>query len=179
MGSRGDCAFPYLFDIPFVLAISAWEAVRVLGVDVLAAAAVGYLVRKARRVGRRADDAIDEALDAGTDRVVELVERWVEGDPAVELLESQAEAGAESERTLRRATDAVAERLEANPQFARELDALVTELARTPGGISVSAASGGVAVAGTLNITADRGGTAAGVIGSQNASPSQPGRDQA
>jgi hypothetical protein len=153
--------------------------VRVLGVDVLASAAVGYLVRKCKRVARRADDAVDEVLDEGTDRVCELVERYVAGDPAVELLESQARDGAESERTLRRATDAIAERLETDDGFARALDALVTELSRAPGGISVSATAGGVAAGRDVNISAQTGGIAAGVIGSVTPSPSQPGPGQA
>jgi hypothetical protein len=154
------------------------KAGGVLGVDVLAAAAVGYLIRKARRVGRRADERVDQALDAGTDRVCDLVQRFVTGDPAVELLSTQAATGTESERTLRRAEDAISEALESDSSFAQTLESLVTELERVPGGIQVTAQSGGVAAGRDVNIRAEGGGIAAGVIGSVRTGPTPPGTSQ-
>ena len=57
-----------------------------IGVDLLAGAAVGYLIRKARRVSRRVDGHVDDALDASTDRVCELIEGALGRDPVLALL---------------------------------------------------------------------------------------------
>ena len=146
--------------------------------DVLAAAAVGYLVRKARRVGHRADEHVNEVLDVGTDRVCDLVQRFVAGDSALKLLSVQAGTGTESERTLRRAEDAITEALESDPAFAEALESLVTKLARIPDGLQVAAESGGVAVGRDMKIWTEGGGIAAGVIGSVTANPIPPGTDQ-
>jgi hypothetical protein len=149
-----------------------------VGVDLLAAAAVGYLIRKARRVAGRADEAVDEVLDAGTDRICELIEGSLGGESVLGLLDEQARAGTESERTVRRAEDAIAEKLEADETVRRQLAALLSDLEDRPGAISLSAA-GGVAAGRDVTIRADGGGVAAGVMGSVTVNPPQPGPGQA
>jgi hypothetical protein len=98
------------------------------GVEVLAGAAAMYLVRKLRRVGGRADAEVDRALDAGMDAVHDLVTGRLGQDPAVTALRELAPAGKESERTVRRVTDAIADAAEADPDFAERLARLVHEL---------------------------------------------------
>ncbi|MDC2960414.1 hypothetical protein PO587_38925 [Streptomyces gilvifuscus] len=107
------------------------------GVELLAGAAVGYLVRKLRRVGGRADAEVDRALDAGMDGVHDLLSTKLGQDRAVEALQAQAESpGSElSERTVRRVVDVVADEIEADPEFARQLRLLVEELQRCERGI--------------------------------------------
>jgi hypothetical protein len=116
--------------------------VSVIGVDLLAGAAVGYLIRKARRVARRADGHVDDALDAGTDRVCELVEGVLGLDPVLTLLNEQSQAGIASDRTIRRAEDAIAARAEADSGFRQRLESLLTELERVPGELSCRRPSG-------------------------------------
>ena len=102
------------------------------GVELLAGAAVGYLVRKLRRVGGRADAELDRALDAGMDGVHDLVSTKLGDDRALEALQAQAEGtdGEVNERTVRRVVDAVADEIEADPEFAQQLRLLVEELQR-------------------------------------------------
>jgi hypothetical protein len=111
------------------------------GVELLAGAAVGYLVRKARRVGGRADAEVDRALDRGMDALHDLVGGALGEDGALALLEEQAQSGAESERTVRRATDAIAEVAESDAGFAERLEALVADLDRHEGTLGVGARS--------------------------------------
>ncbi|WP_328978442.1 hypothetical protein [Streptomyces canus] len=107
------------------------------GVELLAGAAVGYLVRKLRRVGGRADAEVDRALDAGMDGVHDLLSTKLGQDRAIEALQAQAASpGSElSERTVRRVVDVVADEIEADPEFARQLRLLVEELQRCEGGV--------------------------------------------
>jgi len=150
-----------------------------IGVDLLAGAAVGYLIRKARRVAHRADGHVDNALDAGTDRVCELVEGVLGLDPILTLLNEQGQAGTVSDRTTRRAQDAIAEKAEADAGFRRRLESLLTELERVPGGIAVSA-PGGVAAGRDVRIQSSGSGVAVGTVGALNlnilGAPSRTGR---
>jgi hypothetical protein len=150
----------------------------VIGVDLLAAAAVGYLVRKARRVGGRADEAVDEILDAGTDRVCALVTAALGDEPVLAQLDTQARGGTETDRTVRRAEDAIADKLETDAGFAEQLEQLLRQLEKVPGGISLSA-PGGVAAGRDVNIRAEGGGIAAGVMGPVTVNPPEPGPNQA
>lgn len=109
------------------------------GLELVAGAAVGYLVRKLRRVGGRADAEVDRALDAGMDAVHELVSAKLGTDPALALLSEQAPAGEVSDRTVRRVSDAVTDAAESDAGFAERLGRLVEELQR------LEAAGGAVA----------------------------------
>jgi hypothetical protein len=100
------------------------------GVEMLAGAAVGYLIRKARRVGGRADAEVDRVLDEGMDAIHELVSGVVGDDPAVARVQEQARTGEETDRGRRRAADAIADAMEDDPDFATALTALVDRLER-------------------------------------------------
>ncbi|MFB7740110.1 hypothetical protein ACFC08_38495 [Streptomyces sp. NPDC056112] len=106
------------------------------GIELLAGAVVGYLVRKLRRVAGRADEEVDQVLDTGMDAIHELVTRNLPGDPALETLvtETSSEDGTVSDRTFRRVRDAVAERADRDAGFAEELQVLVDALDRHLGG---------------------------------------------
>lgn len=98
------------------------------GVELLAGAAISYVLRKLRRVGGRADVVVDQVIDQGADAVDDLVARKLGRDQALERLREQAADGSEIERTVRRAADAVADALDDDPEFARQLKALVGQL---------------------------------------------------
>ncbi|MFJ2867457.1 hypothetical protein [Kitasatospora sp. NPDC087314] len=102
------------------------------GIELLAGAAVGYRVRKLRRVGAQADAQVERALDAGLDSVHDLLTEWLGDDPALARLAAQAQShdGEVDERTLRRVSDAVADAAEANPGFEERLRQLVESLQR-------------------------------------------------
>jgi hypothetical protein len=108
----------------------------VTGIELAAGAAVGYLVRKLRRVGQQADAEVDRALDAGMDAVHDLVTTRLGSDPALEVLTEQAAVGPVSDRTIRRVTDAVADAAEADPAFAERLRRLVDDLQSREGGVT-------------------------------------------
>jgi hypothetical protein len=106
-------------------------------------------VRKLRRIGGRADAEVDRALDAGMDAVHDLVSARLGEDPALAALEEQVPAGGESERTVRRVTDAIADAAETDPRFAARLGRLVEELrAREQAGGSVASGERSVAMGG-------------------------------
>ncbi|MFJ3804043.1 hypothetical protein ACIPSJ_48175 [Streptomyces sp. NPDC090088] len=104
------------------------KGVAVTGLELVAAAAVAYLVRKAGRVGRRADEEVNHALDEGMDRLHELIQEKLGADPVLDRLTEQAETGAVTERTERRAALAVADAAEADGEFATRLRELVMVL---------------------------------------------------
>ncbi len=131
------------------------------GLELVAGAAVGYLVRKVRRVGSRADAEVDRVLDESMDALHELVSGVVGDDPAVTRLLEQAGDGEVTERTTRRATDAIADMAEENPEFAGELAASVDRLQRHEAGLAqqsgvsahgdIRVETGGVVVGGNVS----------------------------
>ena len=149
------------------------------GAEVVVGYVFAWLVRKAKRVGERADDHVDEALDAGVDRLGEklhdLVTGRLRGESALERLESEAGEGKEapSPRTAQRMALALEDAAEQDPEFAGAVEGLVSELKAA----SAVAGAGGLAVAGSLTIHAEGGSIAAGVIhgGAQVGNPSVPG----
>jgi hypothetical protein len=67
------------------------------------------------------------------DALHDLVTGVLDDDQTLGVLEGQAREGAESERTLRRATDAIAEAAETDLVFAERLGELVTTLQKQEG----------------------------------------------
>ncbi|MER5699516.1 hypothetical protein ABT255_53470 [Streptomyces mirabilis] len=148
--------------------------------------AVGYLfawgVRKARRVGDRADAEVDRALDAGMDRLHDLVSRKLDEDPALHRLAEEAGAGQEapSERTRQRVQLAIEDAAEQDRDFAEALNSAVEQLQKLGPAGTASAGDGGVAVGGNVSIHSESGSAAAWTMGDVNlGNPPQPGPRQA
>jgi hypothetical protein len=157
--------------------------VAMTGLELLAAAAVGYLVRKARRVGTKADAEVDRVLDAGMDALHDAVSKALGPDSSLALLDEQAQAGADTERTRQRVQLAIEQAAEDQAQFADQLRQLVDHLeaadAQAGGG---ARAAYGAAAGRDIRIHAESGGAAAvnmqgPVVTSPN--PPQPGPDHA
>lgn len=146
------------------------------GLELVAGYAVGYLLQKWRRVAGRVDTEVDHALDTGMDRVHELISTKLAGDTALATLEEQALVGAEKLRTQDRVEGAIIDAAEDDPDFAQQLEQLVTQLREDDTG--ASAGDHGVAAGRDVNIRAKSGGVAAGVIhGSVTpGNPPQPGK---
>lgn len=98
------------------------------GIEVLAGMAAAYVVRKFRRVGRGVDQEVDHVLDAGLDSLHRAVADALSGDRALALLEEEAVQGRESERTVRRVADAIAEAADSDAEFAERLAALIARI---------------------------------------------------
>ncbi|MFF9457719.1 hypothetical protein [Streptomyces flaveolus] len=139
------------------------------GVEVAVGFVFAWLVRKAKRVGDRADGEVDRGLDAAMERLHDLVSRRLGQDPALERAGEEAAEGRDelSERTRRRLMDLLEDAAERDPGFGRALADLVEELqaARAAGG-GVSATGHGIAIAGNVDIRADNGSAAALTMGS-------------
>ncbi|MFJ9822755.1 hypothetical protein ACIRSU_00045 [Streptomyces sp. NPDC101160] len=96
--------------------------------------AVGYifawLLRKAGRVGQRADGEVDRALEAGMDRLHEAVSRRLGEDPALQRAGQEVREGRGelSARTRRRLLDSLEDAAEHDGEFAALINRLVAEL---------------------------------------------------
>ena len=149
------------------------------GGEVVVGYVFAWLVRKARRVGERVDGQVDEAVDGGVDRLGgklhDLVAGRLQGDPALERLSAEAEQGLEvpSPRTAQRVALALEDAAERDPRFAQAVQELVSRLAAG----SAVAGEGGMAVAGSMEIRAEGGSIAAGVVhgGARVGNPPAPG----
>ncbi|WP_201777565.1 hypothetical protein [Streptacidiphilus jiangxiensis] len=112
------------------------------GIEIAVGYVFAWLVRKAKRVGGRADQEVDRGLDAGMDRVHDLVSRKLGEDPALARAAQEAAEGREepTERTRRRLTDSLEDAVEHDPGFAEALETLIAQLqaAAGPGGGAVS-----------------------------------------
>ncbi|MFI9100946.1 hypothetical protein ACIGXA_10485 [Streptomyces fildesensis] len=127
---------------------------------------VGYVfawaVRKARRVGGRADAEVDQALDAGMERLHGLVARQLGSDASLVRVEEEALAGEElTPRTRQRLALALEDEMERDAVFAETLSRAVKEVRAAAGPGGVSAGDSGLAVGGNLDIRADHGSAAA------------------
>lgn len=98
------------------------------GVELLAGAAVGYLVRKLRRVGGKADAEVDRVMDEGMDALHELISARLGPDGALERLRAEAQAGEETGLTVRRSEDSIAQAALDDADFAARLQQLVKSL---------------------------------------------------
>ena len=135
---------------------------------------VGYLFAwiagKSRRAARRADEQLDQAVDAAVDRLGgrlhELVAGKLAADAALQRLTEEADQGAvePSARTRTRVALAVEDAAENDPAFGAALQELLRQLQTAQRGAGASAGDGGVAVAGNVDVRADGGSFAAGVV---------------
>jgi hypothetical protein len=160
---------------------SSWGSL-VVGAEVVIGYLFAWAVRKARRAGERADGQVDAALDAGVDRagqkLRELVAGRPGGDAALERLATDAEQGlqAPSSITAQWLEALLNDAAQRDERFAAAVDALVGQLQAARPDVTASA-PGGVAVAGTQQISAASGGVSAGVLhgGAHVGNPPVPG----
>ncbi|MCU7722544.1 hypothetical protein ODJ79_02335 [Actinoplanes sp. KI2] len=100
-----------------------------MGLEALAAITVAFLLRKAARIGARANVMVDEALDAGLDRLELLIRSRLGNDPALARLEQESLAGEPASDQSRQAiTSAILRQAESDPHFAYQLESAVTNL---------------------------------------------------
>ena len=112
------------------------------GVEVAVGFLIAWAVKKANRVGTRADAIVDDVIDRGLDRVHDVVSNKPGEDPALAQLESEAAHTATvSQRTRTRVELALEEAAEQDPQFGQHLHVAV-EHARSAGADSVITAVG-------------------------------------
>jgi len=143
--------------------------------SMLAGAAVGWLLRKARRVGGRADAEVDRVLDVGMDRLQEAIDRRLAGNPAVEKLMAGNVTSPDAP-LAQQVKFAVLEVLEADPEFATELRARIAELSQAAARVGDTS----VTVVGNIDAYAEGGSFAAGVnTGAVTINPPRPGLDRA
>ncbi len=147
----------------------------VMELSMLAGAAVGWLLRKARRVGGRADAEVDRVLDVGMDRLQEAIDRRLAGNPAVEKLMAGNVTSPDAP-LAQQVKFAVLEVLEADPEFATELRARIAELSQAAARVGDTS----VTVVGNIDAYAEGGSFAAGVnTGAVTINPPRPGLDRA
>ncbi|MEV4561571.1 hypothetical protein AB0K51_31950 [Kitasatospora sp. NPDC049285] len=125
--------------------------------------AIGYVyawvLRQADPVTGPPDSAGDHALAAALDRLHELVDRMLGEDPAFRRLAEEAAAGRPqpSDRTRRRAQDALAEVAGQDPEFAAALDRAVAQVRalaqNSATGVDIHAAHGSVAAWSVRDVT--------------------------
>ncbi|MBR7839059.1 hypothetical protein KDL01_37685 [Actinospica durhamensis] len=144
-----------------------------VGTEIVVGYLFGWALRKARRAGARADEHVDTAVDEAVDRLGEKLHHAVEGrlgkDPALERLYDESRQGLEAPtpRTAQRVALALDDAAERDPDFAASIDALVRQLrdaADAAPGIGIVQAPEGMAVGGNVEIHAEGGSLAAGVI---------------
>jgi hypothetical protein len=171
-----------------VFTACAAERVGVTGVELV----VGYLaawgVQKLRRAGQGVGAEMDRVLEAGLDGLHSVVTSKLGGDAALAKLEADPEQV--SDRTARRVSDALAEAVEDDLEFATRLLAAIevvraADLVAAGVGSMAIAAGGGVAASRDINVSATQGGISAVTMGDVSvgappnhgaARPPQPGR---
>jgi hypothetical protein len=89
-----------------------------MGWELVAGYLLAWVVRKAQRVGRRADAEFDNVLDTALDRLHDRVTAKLGADPAVARLLTDAQTGTVSNRTAERVRLALEDAAETDPDFA-------------------------------------------------------------
>ncbi|MCL2554993.1 MAG: chromosome partitioning protein [Actinomycetia bacterium] len=132
------------------------------GIEVAIGYLFAWLVRKARRVGGRADAEVDRTLDTAMDHLHDLVGARLGEDPALERLADEAAAGGESPsvRTRLQVQLALEDAAEQDPGFRQALDRAVAQVRAAEG-----RAHGGTSVGGDVHIEARDGSAAAWTMG--------------
>jgi hypothetical protein len=153
----------------------------VTGIEVAVGMLIAWAVRKARRVGDGVDKEVDTVLDAGLDKLHTVIASKLGGDTALEKLRIEAGGtGDVADRTRQRVQLALEDATEDDPAFANALDAAVQDV-RAAEPAAAQAGERGVAAAGDVTISADRGSIAAATMGDVTLGgvwpdPRQPGR---
>jgi hypothetical protein len=138
------------------------------GIELVIGYVAAWAWQKARRMAGRADAEVDQALDAGMDRLHELVSSKLGGDRALAQLETEAgrnlDAESVSPRTRQRVRLALEEAVETDPDFGVRLADLVAQLQQAGGSPRVATGEHGLAAGRDMNIHAEGGSIAGGVI---------------
>lgn len=132
------------------------------GIEVAVGLLITWLVRKAKRIGDRADTEINAALDAGMNRLHDLVVSRLGGDTAMAKLHDEAESGQVSDRTRDRVAAALEDTTQADPSFGQQLQALVEQIRAMASRAGGDVAVGGAAITGNVSNTGS--GTAFGAV---------------
>lgn len=122
------------------------------GIELAVGYVFGWVVRKAKRAGGRADAEVDRAMDTALERLHDLISGKLGEDPALRELAEEAGTGrAEpSDHTRQRMRLALDDATGLDPEFARALDAAVREVAsRERPARTTAAGDSGVAFGGT------------------------------
>lgn len=116
------------------------------GIEAAVGLLVGWLVSKARRVGRRADSEVDQVLDAGMDRLHDVVAAKL-GKDTTKALEAEADrTGEVSDGTVEQVRTALRTAAAADPAFAEQVATLVREVqALVVGEVNIQATDGSIA----------------------------------
>ncbi|MFI1096028.1 hypothetical protein [Streptomyces sp. NPDC020917] len=132
------------------------------GIEVAIGYMFAWLVRKARRVGGRADAEVDRTLDTAMDHLHDLVSARLGEDPALRRLADEAAAGGDSPsvRTRLQVQLALEDAAEQDAGFRQALDHAVAQVRAAEG-----RAHGGTYVGGDVHIEARDGSAAAWAMG--------------
>ncbi|MEZ0095920.1 hypothetical protein [Streptacidiphilus sp. EB129] len=106
---------------------------RVTVIEIAVGYVFSWLIRKAQRVGGRADSEVDRTLDVGMDKVHELVSRKLGMEPALQRAQEEAEAGQDglSPRTRQRLELALEDAVERDLDFGVALQEALDDLLGT------------------------------------------------
>lgn len=138
------------------------------GIELVIGYVAAWAWRKARRLAGRADAEVDQALDTGMDRLHKLVTSKLGRDRALAELEAEAGSNLEVEsvspQTRKRVRSALEEAVKTDPEFGARLADLVAQLREAEGSLGVVVSEHGLAAGGDVEIHAEGGSVAGGVI---------------
>jgi hypothetical protein len=141
-----------------------------VGAELVVGYVFAWFAGKARRAAGRADAQVVCLVDEGVDRLGgrlhELVAGRLRNDPALERLEGEAERGLgePSARVKQRVVLALEDAAADDPGFDAELEEVVRLLEAAHRNAGVFAEGGGLAAGGDVNVRAQGGSFAAGVV---------------
>jgi hypothetical protein len=109
------------------------------GVEVAAAMVFAWAVRKAKRVGGRADGVVDEVIDSLGDRAHASVMAALQGSPAADVVDAEArqDLPVMTPEVRTGLEEAIAAAVEADPEFQQTLEKLAAAVEKARGGTPV------------------------------------------
>jgi hypothetical protein len=123
-----------------------------MGWELVAGYLLAWVVRKAQRVGRRADAEADRVLDTALDRLHDCVSAKLGDDPAVTRLLTDGGTGTVSSRTAERVRLALEDAAETDPAFATSMRTAIEDVRAAEARVDRS-----LVVHGNVEMLADRG----------------------
>ncbi|RJQ82602.1 hypothetical protein D5S17_02185 [Pseudonocardiaceae bacterium YIM PH 21723] len=113
------------------------------------------------KLGKAVENRVDSLLESGLTRLHDLVQARMSGDSAYEKFESELSDGVENPRTRERVRLSLEDLCEQDPEFARELEALVEQLVATQQASGIQTGDNGQVFTGDVSIKASGGSAAA------------------